>query len=77
VSIVTRGENGGVTLAHDHVVRAWIGPIPLPGGEISVHRDIALSASWNRAQLEIVGFVEDEKSGKVLQAVGAQQCFRS
>jgi hypothetical protein len=77
VSKVTRGENGGATLSHDHVVRAWIGPIPLTGGKVSVHRDIALPASWNRAQLEIVGFVEDEKSGKVLQAVGAQQCFRS
>ncbi len=77
VSKVTRGENGGATLAHDHVVRVLIGPIPLTGGGARVHREVGLPASWNRAQLEIVGFVEDRRSGRVLQAVGAQQCFRS
>jgi hypothetical protein len=76
-SKVTRGENGGVTLAHDHVVRVWIGPIALAGGEARVRREIALPLSWNRAQLEVVGFVEDHNSGRVLQAVAAQQCFRS
>ncbi len=77
VSKVTRGENGGVTLAHDHVVRAWIGPIPLAGGEGRVQRQITLPASWNRSQLEVVGFVEDRGSGRVLQAVGAQHCART
>ena len=76
-SNVTRGENGGVTLAHDHVVRVWIGPIPLAGGEAQVRREVALPAAWNRAQLEIVGFVEDARSGAVLQAVATQSCFRS
>jgi len=76
-SKVTRGENGGVTLTHDHVVRVWIGPIPLTGGEAQVRREIALPASWNRAQLEVIGLVEDRDSGTVLQAAGAQQCFRS
>ena len=77
VSKVTRGENGGVTLAHDHVVRVWIGPIALDRGEARVQREITLPVSWNRPQLEVVGFVEDTRSGRVLQAVGAQQCFSS
>jgi len=76
-SKVARGENGGVTLSHDHVVRAWIGPIPLAGGKATVRREVALPASWNRAQLNVVGFVEDARSGKVLQAVAAQQCAGS
>jgi len=77
VSKVTRGENSGSTLAHNHVVRVWIGPIPLTDGTARVQREVALPASWNRAQLEFIGFVEDRRSGRVLQAVGAQQCFRS
>ena len=77
VSKVARGENGGATLAHDHVVRAWIGPIPLAGGEARVRRQIDLPASWNRSQLEFVAFVEDARTGRVLQAVGAKQCAKS
>ncbi|MEO8346854.1 MAG: DUF1223 domain-containing protein [Betaproteobacteria bacterium] len=76
-SKVTRGENGGATLSHDHVVRAWVGPIRLNGGAVHVQRDITLSPSWNRAQMELVAFVEDEKTGAVLQAVNAGRCTRS
>ena len=77
VSRVTRGENGGATLTHDHVVRAWVGPIPLAGGTARVRSRIALPASWNRARLEVAGFVEDESSGRVLQAAATRRCFRS
>ena len=76
-SNVARGENSGATLTHDHVVRAWIGPIPLVGGKATLRRDVALPPSWNRAQLEVIAFVEDARSGRVLQAVGAQGCARS
>lgn len=76
-SKVTRGENSGATLAHDHVVREWIGPIKLRDGVAHEQRSVVLPASWDRAQLEVVGFVEDESSGAVLQAVSAQQCARS
>jgi hypothetical protein len=77
VSKVARGENGGATLAHDHVVREWIGPIALAGGGAQARREVALPATWNRAQLEVVAFVENQRTGKVLQAVSAQQCARS
>ena len=77
VSKVTRGENGGVTLTHDHVVREWIGPFRLSGGAARVQREVALPTAWNRAQLEVVAFVQDERTGGVLQAVSAQQCARS
>ncbi len=76
-SKVMRGENGGVTLAHDHVVREWIGPIRLNESAARVQRDIALPAAWNRARLEVVAFVQDERSGGVLQAVSANQCAGS
>ncbi len=76
-SKVTRGENAGATLAHDHVVREWIGPLRLTGGAIRTQREIALPATWNRARLGIVAFVENEKTGEVLQAVSAGSCVGS
>ena len=74
VSNVTRGENSGETLAHDHVVREWIGPVHLTNGAAQVQRDIPLAAAWSRARLEMVAFVQDERTGRVLQAVSAHQC---
>ena len=76
-SKVTRGENAGATLAHDHVVREWIGPLRLADGAIRAQREIALPATWNRSRLAVVGFVENEKTGEVLQAVSADSCVRS
>ena len=77
VSKVTRGENSGATLVHDHVVRAWIGPIRLAGGTTRLRRDIDLAADWNRARLNLSLFVQDERSGNVLQALAAPHCADS
>ena len=77
VSKVTRGENRGETLVHDHVVRAWIGPIHLTGGVVQVQREMPLPSAWSRARLEVAAFVQDERTGRVLQAVSAQQCAAS
>jgi len=74
VSKVTRGENDGATLSHDHVVREWIGPIRLSSGKATLQREIALPPRWNRARLEVAAFVQDEGTGRVLQAVSARQC---
>jgi len=76
-SRVSAGENSGATLPHDHVVREWIGPIALSGGHAEIERALTPGSSWNRAELGIVGFVQDMKTGRVLQAVGASQCLRS
>ncbi|MDZ4255607.1 MAG: DUF1223 domain-containing protein [Sulfuritalea sp.] len=77
VSKVMRGENSGATLAHDHVVRTWIGPIRLTDGATRVERDIVLPADGSRARLDVVAFVQDERSGSVLQALLAQGCMGS
>jgi hypothetical protein len=76
-SNVSAGENRGVTLSHDHVVRQWIGPIALNTGRADVRQAITPRANWNPDNLGIVGFVQDMKTGHVLQAVGASQCVRS
>jgi hypothetical protein len=73
-SKVTHGENRNATLTHDHVVREWIGPIRLAANTARVQREITLPVAWNRARLELVAFVQDERSGSVLQALSAHQC---
>jgi len=77
ISKVTRGENSGATLALDHVVRAWVGPVRLVAGAVRVRREIALPAGWSRARLELVVFVQYARTGGVLQAVSARHCADS
>ena len=76
-SSVSAGENRGVTLSHDHVVREWIGPIALNGGHAEIKQAVTTRSTWNTTQLGVVGFVQDTRTGHVLQAVGASQCLRS
>jgi hypothetical protein len=70
---VARGENQGETLHNDHVVRRWLGPLPLDAGR---HR-IMLPADGPR-RFELVAFVEDRQHGDVLQAVALPltECLR-
>lgn len=76
-SSVAAGENRGVTLSHDHVVRLWIGPIALNNGHVDFKQNVVLHPAWNAAQLGVTGFVQDLGTGKILQAVGASQCVPS
>jgi hypothetical protein len=76
-SSVSAGENRGVTLSHDHVVRKWIGPIALNAGQVEFKQAVATGSGWNPAQLGVAGFVQNLRTGQVLQAVGASQCLRS
>jgi hypothetical protein len=73
-SVVARGENGGVTLSHDHVVRQWLGPFPLQAGMARTQTELALPPTWKRSQLAALAFVEDQRTGQVLQAVSTAQC---
>ena len=76
-SSVSAGENRGVTLSHDHVVRRWIGPVALNGAHADLAQVVAASRDWNTGQLGIAGFVQDLETGQVLQAVGASRCLPS
>jgi hypothetical protein len=75
VTKVKGGENQGVTLAHDHVVREWFGPFRLHDGKTQVQREVILPAAWHRDHLETIAFVQDEHSGAVLQALRASSCL--
>ncbi len=61
---VARGENRGETLTNDHVVRVWLGPMPLGAGR----HEITLPSDGPR-NFELVAFVQDRQRGEVLQAV--------
>ncbi|HEX4462268.1 MAG TPA: DUF1223 domain-containing protein [Polyangia bacterium] len=65
VSHVGAGENRGRTLRHDHVVRELYGPFDAAR---PLQQTIAVAPAWNRAQLALVAFVEDDR-GEVLNAV--------
>jgi len=72
VSKIERGENAGATLAHDHVVRAWIGPTVLAANGARLRREVALAPAWQRKNLALAAFVQDQRTGRVLQAVAGR-----
>lgn len=74
-SPVRAGENVGKILRHDYVVRRLIGPLkPDRTGHLSLRRQVPLEADWKRADIGIVAFVQDRKSGEVLQALQRHAC---
>ena len=76
-SNVLRGENAGRTLTHDHVVRVWIGPLALSNGQARVHRDLVVPDGAPDAQWELAAFVQEQQTGKVVQALELAPCPQS
>ena len=76
VSRVGRGENSGSTLHHDHVVRAWIGPLDMVGGRASTQREVRLQTDWAGAELGVVALVQNTQSGEVIQTVAIDRCAK-
>jgi len=61
-SDVKAGENNGVRLAHDFVVRRWLGPFPFDGaGTLSLTQIIALPADAVPAQSGLAVIAVDER----------------
>jgi hypothetical protein len=83
-SRVTAGENKGALLKHDHVVRELSGPIQIPAdagsptdsanNAAAIKRTISLPKDWKREDLNLVAFVQNNRSGRVLQAVSVPFC---
>jgi hypothetical protein len=74
VSDVKAGENRGVRLVHDHVVRALAGPYPVgAGGEVSATARFDRPAEPGRNDV-VVAVVQDTASGEVLQTLTQPRC---
>ncbi len=73
-SRVTRGENSGVTLKHDNTVRVLFAPVQMVRGSGYMQQAIEIPAGWKREDVQVVAFVQDQKSGDVLQVVSTAQC---
>jgi hypothetical protein len=71
-SRVTAGENKGVTLKHDHVVRELVGPLPVTAA--AMQRSIRIARDWKREDLNVAAFVQSSRDGTALQAVSVSLC---
>jgi hypothetical protein len=70
---VKAGENRGVTLRHDYVVREWVGPIEVKDAA-ELRRTLPLERDWKLKDLGVAAFVQDAAGGEVLQATALPLC---
>lgn len=77
-SDVKAGENRGVRLTHDHVVRAWI-PLGSVGldGRFEWLQAVPPRADGVAARTALTALVEDPASGRILQAATLPACAGS
>ncbi len=74
---IKAGENQGKLLGHDFVVRELAGPIPADAaGSIHWKSSINLHPDWKRPDLALVAFVQDQRSGEILQALQVPLCSK-
>ncbi len=75
-SNVKAGENRGVKLEHDYVVRELIGPLKFDRqGKLEVKQTVAIPADWKAKDLGVAAFVQQRDSGETLQALQLPACM--
>lgn len=75
VTPVKAGENSGVILKHDHVVREWVGPIAFDAeGKASLTQTLLLPKGARLADLGVAALVQKPATGDVLQALALPAC---
>ena len=72
-SRVSAGENRGRTLKHDYVVLEWQGPFGV-AGELLERRRVPLLPGAAAANSGVAAFVQDRRTGEVLQALLRSTC---
>ena len=73
-SRINAGENRGRLLTHDYVVLQWEGPIALPASRRIERRKLALLPGAAPAHSGVAAFVQDRRTGEVLQALLRSAC---
>jgi len=73
-SRVNAGENRGRLLVHDYVVLQWEGPFSLPASTLVERRKLALLPGAAPAHSGVAAFVQDRRTGEVLQALLRSSC---
>lgn len=69
-SQITDGENDGLHLQHDYVVRQFLGPFSLDGkNKLNIKKSVTLDKTWKLPDLNLIVFVQDSKNGTTHQAV--------
>jgi hypothetical protein len=73
-SQVKAGENRGRRLRHDYVVLEWLGPFSFKGTGLTERRKLPLLPGAVAANSGVAAFVQDRRSGEVLQALLRSTC---
>ncbi|MES1986417.1 MAG: DUF1223 domain-containing protein, partial [Pseudomonadota bacterium] len=73
VSQVKAGENNGRELKHDYVVRDLLGAYQL-SNKNEFAKSLTLKPEWKGRQAGAVIFVQDSKSGEILQSLQLPFC---
>lgn len=68
-SVVKAGENKGVTLHHERVVRGLWGPWPLSASGAARQLKVTPPGDAKFSQLGFTAFVQDESTGETMQAL--------
>ncbi len=72
-NVIKAGENKGLTLHHDFVVRTLAGPLlPDDGGSFAAVQRFEIDSRWKQADLHVAAFVEHAQTGAILQALAAR-----
>jgi hypothetical protein len=72
VTSVKAGENKGLTLRHDFVVRELVGPLALDAKSALNHsQSFQIDPRWKAHDIHLAVFVQHPQSGDVLQALSA------
>ncbi len=72
-SDVRAGENRGERLAHEAVVRDMASVAVPPAGGVLAWR-LRSASGWDLARVSVAAFVQDTRTGEVLQAVSTRGC---